>query len=80
MAQPSLIVAQLVEYSLSTHQGPGSSPGPGKFFWPFVAFSKMVILNMIIPFWLLTLHCMKRYFLGKKLYLNQKIFPEITLV
>ena len=69
-----LFVAQLVEHTLGTHQDPGSSPGQGKFFWPFWGFSKMAILNMIIPFWLLTLHSMKRYFLGKKLYLNKKYF------
>ena len=31
-------------------------------------------LEYDIPFWLLTLHSMKRYFLGKKLYLNKKYF------
>ena len=45
-----------------------------KFFGLFLGFSKTVILNMIIALWLLTLHCVKRYFLGKKSYLNQKLY------
>ena len=72
--QPSLIVAQLVEHSLSTHQGPGSSPAWGNKFLAFFVVFKDGDLEYDIPFWLLILPCMKRYFLGKKLHLNQKVY------
>ena len=72
--QSSIIVAQQVEHSLSTRQGPGSSLGQGKTFLAFFGVFKDGDLEYDNRFLAAHMALHEKVFLGKKLYLNQKLY------